>query len=124
MKKFTFVLVFILAGLMFSSFTNEPNSLKPLQQKELIAKGKSLFTTKTCTACHKVDTKLVGPSLLTIAKTYASKKGNMLKFFKGENKAIVDPMMAALMDANVQSITKTMSETDLKALVAYIESAK
>jgi len=124
MKKIAFVLIFVLAGFAFSSFTNTPNTItkKPVQQKELIAKGKALFTAKTCTTCHKVDTKLIGPAVQTIAKTYAAKKGDLLKFFKGENKAIVDPVMAAIMDANVQSITKPMKEADLKALVAYIKS--
>jgi len=124
MKKIATVLVFVLAGFMFSSFTNTQNTItkKPVQQKELIAKGKALFTAKTCTACHKVDTKLVGPAVQTIAKTYAAKKGDLLKFFKGESKAIVDPVMAAIMDANVQAITKPMKDADLKALVAYIKS--
>ncbi|MFK5891159.1 MAG: c-type cytochrome [Flavobacteriaceae bacterium] len=124
MKKIATVLVFVLAGFIFSSFTNTQSTItkKPTQQKELIAKGKALFTAKTCTTCHKVDTKLIGPAVQTIAKTYAAKKGDLLKFFKGESKAIVDPVMAAIMDANVQAITKPMKDTDLKALVAYIKS--
>lgn len=96
--------------------------VKTEPQVDLVAKGEALFTAKTCTTCHKADTKLVGPSLQTIAKTYADKNGDMLKFFKGESKAIVDPAMAAIMDANVQTITKPMKEEDLKALVAYIKS--
>ncbi len=124
MKKIVSLFVFVLAVFLLSSFTNKQNTLtkKPVQQKELIAKGKALFTAKTCTTCHKVDTKLVGPALKTIAKTYAAKKGDLLKFFKGESKSIVDPVMAAIMEANVQAITKPMKDADLKALKAYIES--
>jgi len=96
--------------------------VKANPQADLVAKGEALFTAKTCTTCHKVDTKLIGPAVQTIAKTYAAKKGDLLKFFKGENKAIVDIPMAAIMAANVQSITKPMEEADLKALVAYIKS--
>ena len=91
-------------------------------QTDLVAKGKTLFTEKTCTVCHLVDTKLVGPSLQTIATTYKEKEGDYLKFFKGESKAIVDLPMAAIMDANVQAITKPMSDDDLNAIAAYIES--
>jgi len=124
MKKIVSLFVFVLAVFLLSSFTIKQNTLtkKPVQQKELIAKGKALFTAKTCTTCHKVDTKLVGPALKTIAKTYAAKKGDLLKFFKGESKSIVDPVMAAIMEANVQAITKPMKDADLKALKAYIES--
>ena len=124
MKKIVSLFVFVLAVFLLSSFTIKQNTLtkKPVQQKELIAKGKALFTSKTCTTCHKVDTKLVGPALKTIAKTYAAKKGDLLKFFKGESKSIVDPVMAAIMEANIQAITKPMKDADLKALKAYIES--
>jgi len=99
-----------------------PQEVKAVPQTDLVAKGKTLFTAKTCTTCHKEDTKLVGPALQTIAKTYKEKNASILKFFKGESKAIVDPTMAAIMDANVQSITKPMNDDDLKALEAYIMS--
>jgi cytochrome c len=134
MKKITLLLTLILSLTVLSSCQDKAKKVEknPVEvkkevvktdpQTDLVANGKALFTAKTCTTCHKADTKLVGPSLQTIAKTYAEKKGDLLKFFKGESKAIVDPAMAAIMDANVQSITKPMAEADLKALAAYIES--
>lgn len=125
MKKIATVLVFVLVGFIFSSFTNNTNTIttkKSSIQEDLIAKGKTLFNTKTCNACHTVDVKVVGPSLKTIATTYKAKKADLVKYFKGESKAIVDPAMAAIMDANVQSITKPMKDSDLKALSAYIMS--
>jgi len=124
MKKIAIVFTLLLAGLTFSSFTTSTklNANNNEPDPALIARGKTLFSTKTCTSCHKVDTKLVGPSLKTIANTYKSKNASLLKFFKGESKSIVDPAMAAIMEANVQSITKSMKDDDLKALQAYIES--
>jgi len=124
MKKFVVVFAFVLVALTMFSFvapTKADNNKEP--DPVLIAKGKTLFNSKTCTTCHKVDSKLVGPSLETIAKTYKTKNASLLKFFKGESKSIVDPAMAAIMQANVQSITKPMNDADLKALEAYIMSA-
>jgi len=136
MKKIKFILtlafgVFVLISCKNNSKTETsktpevktaPQEVKTAPQVDLVAKGKALFTAKTCVTCHKVDAKLVGPALQTIAKTYKEKNASLLKFFKGESKSIVDPAMAAIMEANVQSITKPMNDGDLKALEAYIES--
>ena len=88
-----------------------------------IADGKKLFASKGCVACHKEEGKLVGPGLKEIAKVYADKKGNMVKFLKGNDKAIVDPAQFAVMQANL-AITKAMKAEDLQALTAYIRSIK
>ncbi len=136
MKKIKFILTLAFGVFVLISCKNNPKTetpktaelkaapqeVKTVPKIDLVAKGKALFTAKTCTTCHKVDAKLVGPSLKTIANTYKSKNASLLKFFKGESKSIVDPAMAAIMDANVQSITKPMNDNDLKALQAYIES--
>jgi len=87
------------------------------------ADGKKLFTSKGCVACHKEDAKLVGPSLKEIAKVYADKKGNMVKFLKGNADAIVDPAQFAVMKANL-AITQAMKAEELQALTAYIRSVK
>ena len=88
-----------------------------------VADGKKLFASKGCVACHKEDAKLVGPALKVIAKTYADKKGNMVKFLKGNAESIVDPAQFAVMKANL-AITKAMKAEDLQALTAYIRSVK
>jgi len=93
-----------------------------MQDPKLIAKGKALFTSKTCVTCHREKTKLVGPALQVIAKTYKEKNGNLMNFFKGKSDAIVDIPMAAVMHPNVETITKEMSDSELKALIAYINS--
>ncbi len=87
------------------------------------ADGKKLFASKGCVACHKEDAKLVGPALKEIAKVYADKKGNMVKFLKGNADPIVDPSQFAVMKANF-AVTKAMKAEELQAVTAYIRSVK
>ena len=88
----------------------------PEQLGEVIFNGKG-----NCVACHKVDTKLIGPSFQDIAKKYKEKNGNIIAFLKGESEAIVDPSQYALMEPNL-ALTKTMTDEELKGLEAYIYS--
>lgn len=82
--------------------------------------GEKLFNGKgNCYACHRPDQKFVGPSLVEIATIYKQQKGDMVKFLKEDAKAIVDPANYAAMKVNF-SITKRMSDVELKALEAYI----
>ena len=84
--------------------------------------GKEIFNGKgACVACHQPDAKLIGPSLKDIAKIYQDKNGDMIKFFRGDADAIVDPEQFVLMQPNLE-ITKTFSDEELKALEAYIHS--
>lgn len=86
------------------------------------ALGKDIFEGKgNCVACHKVDQKIIGPSLIEIAKIYKEKKGNMISFLKGEGKPLVDATQYEVMKTNF-AITKTMSDEELKALEAYFYS--
>lgn len=84
--------------------------------------GKIIFEGKgNCTACHYVDSKLIGPSLQDIAKIYKDKNGNMISFLKGESEAIVDPSQYEIMAANL-ALTKTFTDTELEAIEAYTYS--
>jgi len=84
--------------------------------------GKVIFEGKgNCISCHKVDEKLIGPSLQDIAKIYQEKNASMVSFLKGESDAIVDPSQFAVMQANL-TLTKTFSDKELQGLEAYIHS--
>ena len=84
--------------------------------------GKSIFEGKgNCAACHRMDEKLVGPSVQEIAKIYKAQNGNMVSFLKDEAKPIVDPSQYEVMKANL-ALTKEMSDEELKGLEAYIYS--
>ena len=84
--------------------------------------GKALFEgTGNCFACHKPDQKIIGPSIQEIAKTYKMQGGDIVSFLKGESKPLVDPGQYEVMKTNF-AITKNMSDEELNALEAYIDS--
>ena len=39
------------------------------------SEGEDLYNTKACVACHKIDTKVVGPAYTEVAKKYAGQEG-------------------------------------------------
>ncbi|MEZ0324190.1 MAG: c-type cytochrome [Hydrogenothermaceae bacterium] len=87
------------------------------------ADGKALFQQKGCTACHQAAVDTVGPSLKKIAAAYAGKEENLIKFLKGQGKAIVDPAKEAIMKPQINT-TKAMKDDELKALAQFILSNK
>jgi len=85
--------------------------------------GKALFMENGCVACHNMDKKTVGPSVKEIGAAYAGKKDDLIKFLKGEGKAIVDPAQFAVMQPNLNT-TKNMNAAQLGALADYFLNAK
>ena len=84
--------------------------------------GKSIFEGKgNCAACHRIDEKLVGPSVKEIAKSYKAQNGDLVSFLKDDAKPIVDPSQYEMMKTNL-ALTKEMSDEELKGLEAYIYS--
>lgn len=84
--------------------------------------GQEIFDGKgNCFACHKPDQKIIGPSIAEIAKIYKEKNGNIVEFLKGKGKPIVDPSQYEVMKTNF-SITKNLSDEELKGLEDYIYS--
>ena len=84
--------------------------------------GKNLFEGKgTCTACHKPNAKIIGPSLSEISKIYKEKNASIVSFLKEESEPIVDPNQYEVMKTNF-AITKSMNDEELKALEEYILS--
>jgi cytochrome c len=84
--------------------------------------GQKLFEGEgNCFACHKPDQKIIAPSLQEIAKIYKQQNADMVSFLKGEGQPIVDPSQYEIMKTNF-SITKNMSDDQLKALETYIMS--
>lgn len=92
---------------------------------EELALGEKLFNDKTCAACHQLDTKVIGPSVKDIATIYKENNGDMIKFLKGENEAIVDtdPGQVAIMKANLDGFVKDLNDKELNALAAYFQSS-
>jgi cytochrome c len=88
-----------------------------------VTKGKQLFTANGCTACHQEKADTVGPALAKIAQAYAGKKEDLIKFLKGEGKAVVDPAKFSIMQPQLNT-TKALSDKDLNALAEFILSHK
>ena len=128
MKK-TKVLSVLLIGMISLASCKKESSDESLTKPETTSEvqkpedlGKEIFNGKgACIACHQPDVKLIGPSLQVIAKTYKEKNGDMVTFLKGEGEPIVDPTQYEIMKTNF-AITKAMSDTELKALEAYVYS--
>ena len=88
----------------------------------LLAKGQELFEGKgTCTACHKPDTKVIGPAIKDIAKIYKEKGASIAAFINEEGEPIVDPSQYETMKTNF-AITKAMTAEERKALEVYMMS--
>ena len=88
--------------------------------------GKKLFTEKTCATCHQPDAKVIGPSIKDINKIYSENDGDIVKFLKGETKAMVDtdPGQGALMQANIEGFVKGITDDELEAIKTYMLSVK
>lgn len=94
----------------------------PAQTKTPVELGESIFVGKgNCISCHKVEEKLIGPSVYEIAKIYKEKNASIVAFLKGEGEAIVDPAQYALMEGNI-ALTKTFSDEELAGLEAYFNA--
>jgi cytochrome c len=123
MKKVAFLacLIFVFSCKKESEETfGQPNPSEVSQTPEQL--GKSIFEGKgNCVACHKIDEKLVGPSVQDIAKIYKAQNGDMVSFLKDDAKPIVDPSQYEVMKTNL-ALTKAMSEEELRGIEAYMYS--
>jgi cytochrome c len=119
--KNSFLLLWIVS--IFLSCKNQETNPKEITKNQTpIELGKELFEGKgNCVACHLVNQKVIGPSIQDIAKIYKSQNGNIIDFLKNDAKPIVDPSQYEVMKTNF-TITKAMSDKELKALESYILS--
>jgi cytochrome c len=116
------ILFFSVLTLLSCKKQDVKEPLYPKVAQTLEQLGKEIFEGKgNCIACHQVSQKIVGPSIQEIAKTYKEKNGDIVSFLKGNEDPLVDPSQFEVMKTNF-TITKTMSDEELKALEAYIYS--
>ena len=121
MKKILFV---AMLSILFScKKETEENFDQPKHDETSVTvSGEELFSGKgTCTACHLPDQKVIGPSITEIAKIYKEKNASIVSFLKEEAEPIVDPSQYEVMKTNF-TITKQMSDEELKALEEYMLS--
>jgi len=68
-----------------------------------------------------MDKKVIGPSIIEIAKIYKEQNGDMVAFLRKQADPIVDPSQYSVMETNF-AILKTMSDEELESLEAYMMS--
>ena len=109
--------------LLFLSCKNQETKTTEITKNQTpIELGKELFEGKgNCIACHLTNQKVIGPSIQDISKIYKSQNGNIIDFLKNDAKPIIDPSQYEVMKTNF-TITKAMSDDELKAIEAYIYS--
>lgn len=88
----------------------------------LAEKGKEIFEGKgTCSNCHKLDVKLVGPSIKEMAKIYKKNKISIATFLTGTEEPVIDPAQYEVMKINFE-ITKNFTDEERQAVEQYIFS--
>lgn len=113
-STFKTILVAVLTALVFS-FSTVYAADK--------AKGESLFKAN-CTACHKVDQKLVGPALKGVTAKYEKKwlyawiKNNQALIKSGDPQAVA----AAAYDASAMNVFPGLSDADIDDILEYVET--
>lgn len=92
-------------------------------EEKLILDGKKLFTSNkaACASCHLLDKKVIGPSIIEIAKIYKEKNASISDFLKEKAKPIVDPSQYEVMKTNF-AIVRTFTDEEIKSLEAYMLS--
>jgi len=84
--------------------------------------GQEIFNGKgNCFSCHKADQKVIGPSVVEIAKIYKEKNADIVQFLKGEGEPLVDPEQYEVMKTNFV-ITRNFTDEELKGLEDYFYS--
>jgi cytochrome c len=88
----------------------------------LIEKGKELYSAKTCTACHQMDSKMVGPALRGVTeRRSAAWLAQMIMHPEQMNEK--DPVAKKLLEEHGSPMTNLSIKPDeAKAIIAYLGS--
>ena len=86
------------------------------------ANGQTVFDNLHCSSCHKPTEKTVAVPLSQIAKTYGA-ADNLVKFFKGETKPVVESEKPGMMKGQMPKLG-ALSDEDKQALADYVLSFK
>jgi cytochrome c len=117
MKNTVFLILFFL---IFSCQNKEEKTPISVDKTATKISGQELFEGEgNCIACHQAEQKIIGPSIQEIATIYKDKNASIVLFLKEESEPIVDPSQYEIMKTNF-TITKGMSDEELKALEDYI----
>ncbi len=89
---------------------------------KLVAEGKELFAAKTCTACHQMDNKMVGPPLRGVTeRREAAWLAQMI--LHPDEMIKKDPVAKKLLDEYGSPMTDVgVTPEEAKAIIAYLGS--
>ena len=88
-----------------------------------VAHGKQLFAAKTCSACHQMDAKVVGPPLRGVVKRRGAEW--VAKMIQNPDQMVkTDPVAQQLFEEYNKTPMPNVNLTDAEAaaIVAYLES--
>lgn len=117
-KQHILIAMALVAGLVLTmaqkSFAEDTpfllSSLTAEQKAAMITEGKALIKTDDCFTCHRIDSKLTGPSYKDVAKRYAGKDDIVdtlaNKVIKGGNKNWGFAMMKAHPNLSLENARK------------------
>lgn len=115
--KLTATLTAIVAVLAFSL---------PAIAQEDVAAGQKLFE-ENCTACHAIDTKVIGPALKGVHERPGRSEKWLISWIKNAPEMIAkgDPLAVKLYEENNKAnmtVFATFSDNDVKNILAYIKT--
>ena len=115
------ILIFIVL-IQFSCKNQETKPVETAVNQSPVELGKEIFEGKgNCVACHLINQKVIGPSIQDMSKIYKAQNGNIINFLIHDAAPIIDPSQYQIMKTNF-TITKAMTDQELKAIEAYIYS--
>lgn len=121
MKKLFFLFLFSTI-ISCGKKESEPFGKTETKEETSIELGEELFNgSGMCYSCHKPEQKIIGPSIVEIAKIYKDNNANMVDFLKEKAEPIVDPTQYGVMKTNF-AITKKMTDEELKSIELYMYS--
>lgn len=96
--------------------------LSDLSKESQMMLGNRLFSEKTCTTCHAINRKKIGPSVKEIMRVYREQNGDIVAFLKGETKPIVDTVSAQvnIMQENIDGFLQDVTDEDLEIIANYM----
>ena len=121
MKK-TIPILLLAVSFILVSFSNKKNvQLTTGESIHLNEDGAKLINRKGCTLCHHPEKEIVGPSFKQIAGAYKGSKEDLLAFFNGNAKSIVNPEEFQYMKPVLGQLKK-MKPEEREAIASYIAS--
>ena len=94
-------------------------TLAPLAGHAAVPEGEKLFQTHDCSTCHAIDTKIVGPAYVDVAKKYAGKPGAVEMLVKAVKDGHVGTWGMVPMPAH-----PNMPVSQIKTIVEWILTLK